>query len=165
MRRTPGTAQSLHPRRRDRYRTLVTAMTGLTAAASVAAVGLASGVAARATEQEQAAKADRDARRSAQTAAWRQAYADYQAAVAARQGSAAQPVILLRARPSRTIVTTRVVYAVARPGVAAAGGGSARVVRSAGSGPAVRAAAAPAPAGRRAPAPPPPPPPLPSSGS
>ena len=108
---------------RNRSRHVLNAATGLLTAATVASVGIASGLAASATKDSQ------DAKRAAKA----------QAAEAAASAAAAEPV---RAqRPSKTIVTTKVVASASRSGTASVGGGT---VRSSSSSTSTRASTKPA---------------------
>jgi hypothetical protein len=149
----PYTARS-----RDRYKMLAALTTGVVAFGTVAATGVATGLAAHATAERDLARRQQDAQAAAQ-------------ALAARRRSvqvapARRVIIVTRTRPQRTVVHTRVVHRVSSSGVAQVGVGGA-VTSSAG-----LAAPAPAPVRVQAstpqaapPPPPPPPPPAPSSGS
>lgn len=122
-RRLGGMTSPLTPRQRNRSRHVLNAATGLLTAATVASVGIASGLAASATKDSQ------DAKRAAKA----------QAAEAAASAAAAEPV---RAqRPTKTIVTTKVVASASRSGTASLGGGT---VRSSSSSTSTRASTKPA---------------------
>jgi hypothetical protein len=146
-----------HPSRsRDRFRLGVSSVTALVSAVSLTAVGWFAGAAAR---EQQSKQARDDATRAAAAAKAARAQAKYQAAVA-RQKSASYPhKVVLRARPTRTVVHTRYVHSAAGPVIV--GGGTYNAPSS---------PSAPPPAVHQAPPvqhapPPPPPPPAPTSGS
>lgn len=146
----PYTARS-----RDRYKLLAALTTGTVAFGTVAATGVATGLAAHATAERDLARRQQDAQAAAQAlAAWRRS---------AQVAPARRVVIVTKPRPRRTVVHTRVVHQVSGVGVAQVGAGGV-VTRPV-------AGAAPAPVRTRtsiqqaAPPPPPPPPPAPSSGS
>jgi hypothetical protein len=149
----PYTARS-----RDRYKLLAALTTGTVAFGTVAATGVATGLAAQATAEHDLARRQEEAQVAAQAlAAWRRS---------AQPAPARRVVVVTQPRPQRTIVHTRVVHQVSGAGVARVGVGAA-VTRPVGGA----APAAPAPVRTRtstqqaaAPAPPPPPP-APSSGS
>lgn len=142
-------------RSRDRFRLGVTSLTALVSAASLTAVGWFSGTAAR---EQQAKQAHDDAANALATAKAASARAKYDAAVA-RQKSASFPrSVVLRARPTRTVVRTQYVQGAAAP--VTVGGGTFSPPSSPGAPPPIRHA--PPPVHH---APPPPPPHAPSSGS
>jgi hypothetical protein len=147
------------PRSRDRYKSFMALLTGLTAFGTATATGAATGLAAHRT-------AVRDQQRQQATA-----FAAEQARAEATRRLQWQPrsrlVRVVRTRPYRTVVVTRVVHQVSRSGAATVGGGavsapvpaapavqsSGGTVRSTSSGPVAPPPPAPAPA------------PAPSSGS
>ena len=99
-------------RSRDRFRLGVTSLTAIVSATSLTAVGWFAGAAAR---EQQTKQARDDAANAAATAKAARAQATYEAAVA-RQKSASYPhKVMLRARPSRTVVHTRYVHSAAAP--------------------------------------------------
>lgn len=148
---------TLTPRRRDAARLGVTSLTALVGASSLAAVGWFAGSAARQHSTEQARA---DAEHAAAVAKAADAKARYEAAMAQRRSAAFPRRVVLRPRPTRTVVHTR--YVTAASGPVIVGGGT--VTPQAPSAPAP--APQPGPVAQPAPPPPPPPPPpAPSSGS
>jgi hypothetical protein len=149
------------PRGRDTVRLTVSAATAVVGAASLTAVGWLAGAAARQQGVEQART---DAEHSKAVAAAAEAKARYDAAVAERRFGSAAHRVLLRPRPSRTVVHTR--YLSASAGSLTVGGGTFSTPTSPQAPP---VAQQPAPVQHAPPAPPPPPPPppppAPSSGS
>ncbi len=145
-------ARPLSPRGRDRYRGLVTVLTGIATAAAGAGIGAASGAAA----------ADTTAAKSAALEKAQAARNQYERQLAARaQQLAAQTQPVLVPRPSRTVTTQRIVYAASSG--PAIGGGTVRSRVASPAPAAPRQVVRPAPAA--APPPPPPPPPVVSAGS
>ena len=155
-------------RNRDRFRLAVAALTGLTTAGSIAAVGWVTGLAARQHDAQQAERSAADA--VADAKAQRQ-QVRYERAVARQKSAAYARVVVRRERPVRTQVTTRYVHAAP---VVVIGGGSTVVSAP----PATTHVStpthttpppthtAPPPTHTTPPPPPPPPPPTtPSSGS
>jgi hypothetical protein len=148
-----------HPSRiRARFRLGVTSLTALVSAVSLTAVGWFAGAAAR---DEKVKQARDDAAGAAAAAKAARAQARYEAAVARAKSASYPHQVVLRARPTRTVVHTRYVHSASAP--VTVGGGMFV--------PAPSSAAAPPPAVHHAapvvhaPPPPPPPPPAPSSGS
>lgn len=145
-------------RTRDRYKLLAALTTGTVAFGTVAATGVATGLAAHATAERDLARRQEDAQAAAQAlAAWRRS---------AQVAPVRRVVVVTHARPQRTVVHTRVVHQVSGAGVAQVGAGG-TVSR-----PVTVSAPAPAPVNTQTstqqaapPPPPPPPPPAPSSGS
>ena len=145
-------------RSRDRYRGLMSLLTGLAAFGTVAASGAATGLAARQTAVRNRERAD------AAALAAEQARAD---SVRSAMSQRPRTVRVTKTRATRTVVVTRVVHAVSGPGVASVGGGavtapqpvSAPAASSASHSTSTSAAPPPTPPPAAAPAP------APSSGS
>jgi hypothetical protein len=140
-------------RSRDRFRLGVSSLTALVSAGSLTAVGWFAGTAAR---EQQAKQAHDDAARAIATAKAAAARAKYDAAVARQKSASFSRRVVLRARPTRTVVRTQYVQSATTP-VTVGGGTFSSPPGS------------PPPIVRQPPpvhhAPPPPPPPAPSSGS
>ena len=145
-------------RSRDRYKLLAALTTGTVTFGAAAATGAATGVAARATAEQDNAKRQEEA--VAQT----QAMAAYRRSV--QPTPANRIIVVTQPRPQRTVVHTRIVHQASGAGVAKVGSGSTVTAppitsggaTSGGSSTTTRPAAP-------APPPPPPPPPAPTSGS
>jgi len=144
------------PRRRDMVRLGISSVTALVGAASLTAVGWFAGAAARqhSTEQQRT-----DAERATAYAKAAEARARYDAAMARRRSASFPHELVLRPRPTRTVVRTQYVQSAAAP--VTVGGGTVSAPPQA-APPPTAPHGAPAP---QAPPPPPPPPPAPSSGS
>lgn len=147
---------SLSPRRRDAVRVTVTSLTALVGAGSLATVGWFAGSAAR---QQSADQARADAEHAAAVAKAADARARYDAAMARRR-AAAHPRVVLRPRPTRTVVRTQYVSSAAAPVTVGGGTFTPQAPSAPAPAPHPGPVAQPAP-----PPPPPPPPPAPSSGS
>ncbi len=145
------------PRSRDITRLGVSTLTAVAGAISLTAVGWFAGAAARQHESQQARD---DAAQAAAEAKAARARAKYDAAVAKQQSAAFPRRVVLRDRPTRTVVHTQYVQAATAP--VTVGGGT----FTSPAAPAAPAAPRPGPVAQPAPPPPPPPPPpAPSSGS
>jgi hypothetical protein len=145
------------PRRRDRLRLGISTVTALVGAGSLTAVGWFAGTAARQHDTEQA-RADAD--HAAAVAKAAAARARYDRALAERRTASFPHRVVLRPRPTRTVVRTQYVQSAAAP--VTVGGGT--LSSPSGSPPPTPPHSAPAPHAPPPP-PPPPPPPAPSSGS
>jgi hypothetical protein len=140
-------------RSRDRFRLGVSSLTAIVSAGSLTVVGWFAGTAAR---EQQAKQAHDDAARAIATAKAASARAKYDAAVARQKSASFSKRVVLRARPTRTVVRTQYVQGAAAPVVV--GGGT---FSPPGSPPPI--VHQPPPPVHHTP--PPPPPPAPSSGS
>ena len=139
-------------RSRDVFRLGVASVTALVGAGTLTAVGWFTGTAAR---QHQAAMAKDEHAQAVAAAKAARARWRYDKQLARRL----RPVIL-KPRPTRTVVSTRYVHAATSPVTVGGGTFATPAVPAPAAPPAVVPAAAPAP-----PPPPPPPPPAPSTGS
>jgi len=141
------------PRSRDISRLGVSTLTAVAGAISLTAVGWFAGAAARQHETQQARD---DATQAAAEAKAARLKAQYDAAVAKQKSAAYPRRVVLRNRPTRTVVHTQYVQGAAAP--VTVGGGT--FTPAAPAAPRPGRVSHPAP-----PPPPPPPPPAPSSGS
>src|SRR5689334_17763341 len=94
------------PRRRDAVRLGISSVTAIVGAGSLTAVGWFAGTAARQHGTEQARA---DAAHAAAVAKATEARAKYDAAIAARRSAAYPKRVVLRHRPTRTVVHTQYV--------------------------------------------------------
>jgi hypothetical protein len=146
-------------RSRDAFRLGVTSVTALVGAGTLTAVGWFAGTAARQHQAAMAADAHAQAVADAKAARakWR-----YDVAMAKRRSASFRPRVILKQRPTRTVVSTQYVSAATTPVTV---GGGTFAAPSAPAPAAAPAAAAPQAAAPAPPPPPPPPPPAPSTGS
>ena len=155
---------SYTPRKRDRYRLAVAAITGVTTVGALTATGWLGGVAAADynTQQEQ-----RAAEQAAATAKAERAQARYDAAVARQESRANRPRIVYKQRPVKQRVSVR--YVNGTSSTSSYSGPSGTVTStstSTSTGTSTPSSTShQAPASNPAPPPPPPPPPAPSTGS
>jgi hypothetical protein len=155
---------SYTPRKRDRYRLAVAAITGVTTVGALTATGWLGGVAAadyNAQEQERAAE------QAAATAKAERAQAKYDAAVARQQSRANGPRIVYKQRPVKRRVSVRYVNGTSSGSPYSGPSGSVTSTStSTSNGTSTTSSTGhQSPASNPAPPPPPPPPPAPSSGS
>ena len=102
---------SYSPRKRDRYRLAVAAVSGLATFGALTASGLIAGAAAQGYEADQAATT---AQKKAELIAWKQAKVERKAIIKASKKyyaqlakQAAHPKVIVRQRPQETHVTTQ----------------------------------------------------------
>ena len=157
---------SYTPRKRDRYRLAVAAITGVTTIGALTATGWLGGVAAadyNAQEQQRAAE------QAAANAKAERAQAKYDAAVARQQSRANGPRIVYKQRPVKRRVSVRYVTGTSSSSPYSGPSGtvtSSSTYTSTSNGTSTPSSAGhQAPSSNPAPPPPPPPPPAPSTGS
>jgi uncharacterized protein involved in type VI secretion and phage assembly len=143
------------PRSRDLFRVGVASAAALVSAASLTAVGLLAGEEARRFDQT---RSRTEAEHAAAVAKATRQRARYDAMMARRRSAALPRRVVLRPRPTRTVVRTHYVQGATSPVVL--GGGT--VSPASPGSPVVHHQA---PVYHAPPPPPPPPPPAPSSGS
>ncbi len=151
------------PRKRDRYRLAVAAITGATTVGALTATGWLGGVAAADYAEQESQRA---AEQAVATAEAERAQAEYDAVVARQLSRAEGPSIVYKKRPVKHRVSIRYVTGSSTTASQTSSGGTITSSTPQGTGnqspstPTHQAASNPAP-----PPPPPPPPPAPSSGS